>query len=129
MKLGTETGSLINHLYSRGTSPVPKVGDGATVMHWTDRSAATVIEVREIRGVPYVTIQGDTATRVDKNGMSECQDYEYTANPNGGKSTYRLKNGKWEAVSLSEETNRWKKSYNQNGIRFGVRDAYHDFSF
>jgi hypothetical protein len=31
-KLGTQTGSLVNHLYSGTAAPVPVVGMGATVL-------------------------------------------------------------------------------------------------
>jgi hypothetical protein len=43
MHLGTQTGSLTNHLYSRIKLPSEvKVGDGATLLGWTDRYAGTV---------------------------------------------------------------------------------------
>jgi len=44
LKLGTETGSLINHVMSRMTAgPDPVAGDPATVLHWSDRDPATVV--------------------------------------------------------------------------------------
>jgi len=36
MKLGVDTISFINHLYSR-TANAPEVGKGATVLSWSDR--------------------------------------------------------------------------------------------
>ena len=44
MNLGTETGSVMNHLMSRMVrgEPAPRVGMGATLLSWTDRHAATV---------------------------------------------------------------------------------------
>ena len=45
LRLGTETGSLVNHVWSR-TRPVGPEdvceGMGATFLSWTDRHAATV---------------------------------------------------------------------------------------
>ncbi len=43
MKLGTETNSLINNLYSNMTigAPAQVVGMAATTLSWTDRSVAT----------------------------------------------------------------------------------------
>jgi len=44
MKLGTETGSLVNHIY--GNCPnKPVVGKGATKLSWTDREAYEVLYV------------------------------------------------------------------------------------
>jgi len=42
VKLGSQTGSLFNHLYSRNAT-IPKVGKGATISRWTDRDAFEVI--------------------------------------------------------------------------------------
>ena len=47
MKLGTQTGSLTNHIYSRAVigQPNPEIGMGATVLCWTDRHAATITAI------------------------------------------------------------------------------------
>jgi hypothetical protein len=72
-----------------------QVGDGATICLWSDRKACTVIA----RTARTITVQGDRAVRVDNNGMSECQQYEYHRNPEAGISTYSLrKNGRWVRV-------------------------------
>lgn len=131
MKLGTETNSLVNHL-STGTrgQPTPVVGMGATILHWTDRSPATIIEVWSDKGYTWIKVQGDNYRRTDDNGMSECQSYEYTPNPEGGVSTYRHKEGQaWEAMRLNPETKRWNKSKSGQGLRIGEREKYHDFCF
>lgn len=46
MKLETETASVMNHLMSRATVGHPEsvVGMGATILMWTDRRAATIID-------------------------------------------------------------------------------------
>lgn len=64
-----------------------KVGDGATICYYTDRKAATVIA----KTAKTITVQEDTATRVDKNGMSDSQAYSYAANPNGSSLMKTLK--------------------------------------
>lgn len=123
MRLGSETGSLVNHLRTHGIYPtLPAVGDGATVMHWTDRDAATVIEVTVSKSgkTAVVTVQGDHVKRVDTNGMSESQTYEYAPNPNGGKPSFKFR----------RVENGWKRvGKNGPGVGFGYRDAYHDYSF
>jgi len=124
LKLGTQTGSVMNHLFSREVGYEPAVGDGATILGWTDRYAATVISVEN--GI--VTVQQDNAKRVDKNGFSEDQTYEYTPNPQGVTYSYRKgKDGQWQRVVFNTETGRWNKR--DGAIRLGVREEYWDPTF
>ena len=132
MSFAQQTGSLINHLYARGVNgqPTPEVGMGATMLSYTDRHAATITAVETIRGKTYVTVQKDTAVRIDNNSFSECQEYEYSPNPNGRVQTFRTdKNGMWERVNKNHVTGRWKKSQCGGGLLIGHRESYHDFSF
>lgn len=127
MKAGTDTGSLVNHLYSRAVKgqPEPEVGMGATLLAWTDRYPATIVAVEG----NIITVREDNSRRVDHNGMSETQDYEFTPNPDGYESNYRReKDGTWSLVVKNETTGRWNKR-SGNGLRIGSRDKYHDFSF
>lgn len=131
MSFAQQTGSLVNHLHARGVKgqPTPEVGMAATMLSYSDRHAATISQVETIRGKLYITVQEDTAVRVDKNGFSECQDYEYSPNPNGRTETFRQDaQGMWERVYKNPETGRWKKSQ-CGGLRIGHRESYHDFSF
>lgn len=130
MKLGTQTASLTNHVLSRAVvgQPEPKVGMGATLLAWTDRYPATIIEVRTTKNCVYVTVQEDDATRTDKNGLSESQTYEFTPKPNGRKFTFRSgKNGMWQEMRKNDRGCRLIcEGY---GLRIGEREKYHDFSF
>lgn len=131
MKLGTQTGSLTNHIYSRATvgQPTPEVGMGATILCWTDRHAGTITKVEPIKTGFRVTVQEDKAKRIDKNGMSECQEYDYTRNENGPTITFaQRQDGGWQCVRFNEQTKRWNK-VEGNGLRIGERNEYHDFSF
>ena len=95
------------------------VGLGATELGYTDRYPFTVVEILTPR---MVVVQADKFSRTDDNGMSECQDYEYMANPEGEKVTItRRKNGKWVQ----------KGSGSKDGRAFSVgrRRKYHDYSF
>jgi len=126
MKVGIETNSLVNHLYSRMTNgqPEPTAGMGATILKWSDRTAATVIAWDG----NVLTIQEDDAKRVDKNGMSDCQDYEYTPNPHGSTHTFRRnKAGGWKPCWRDSETRRWRMG--EGGLIVGLRQQYHDYSF
>ena len=122
MRLGTDTGSLMNHVMSNAQTPAPKVGDGATVLHWTDRVAGTIIEVAD-DGNSFV-VQDDKVTRTDTNGLSEAQSYDYAPDPDGGKTTFRrVKRGK--AAGQFRENGK-NSGY---GVLIGHRNHYHDFSF
>jgi len=117
--LGTQTGSLINHVYSTFSSHAPEVGMGATMLGWTDRHAATIVEVS--KDGRKVGIIRDIATRIDKNGMSEMQEYAFERGT-GKPSYYTLrKNGKWVAQGQGFK--------NGSRIVIGARDEYYDFSF
>ena len=112
MKLGTETGSLMNHFFTSGQQTAPEVGMGATVCMWSDRCAATIVKVTATQ----IHVQFDDATRTDNNGMSEDQSYDYARNETA-------------PVEIFRKTKRGLKSTGGNGLLIGVRRAYHDFSF
>ena len=116
MKLGTETGSLINHLASRAASPRPEVGMPATILLWTDRSPATVIWVSA--SGKTIKVQEDAYRRTDTRGYyTEEQDYEYSPDPAGRVETVRLtKRG-------------WRVKGGGSGVMLGHRERYEDPSF
>ena len=127
MKLGTQTGSLTNHILSRATigQPEPVPGMGATVLAWTDRYAATI----RIVTPTMITVQIDKATRIDRNGFSECQQWTYEDDPAGTVLRFRKnKSGGWDEVELNHRTNRYNKT-NGHGLRIGERSEYRDMSF
>lgn len=113
MKLGTETGSLINHVLAHPAQCTPVVGGGATICLWSDRHAATIVKVTPSQ----VHVQQDKATRTDKNGMSECQEYAYEADTSAPVRIFR----------------KTKRGYREAGggsyLSIGVRREYYDFSF
>ena len=113
-------GGLVNRLMETSNQPAPEVGMGGTVCYYSDRAAVTVVEVS--RSGKLIRVQKDTATRVDSNGMSECQDYQYSRNPDGATSTFSLrKTGCW--VAKGQPARSGTKLY------LGTRNSYHDFSF
>ena len=128
MKLGTQTGSLINHLHSRSANPTPEIGMGATLLSWTDRNPGTVISIEDKGSYQIIGVQEDDYQRTDDRGFSEMQDYEYTANPNGYVTYFRNRKGKWEGCRKSAETGRWVKAETY-GLKLGFREKYHDFTF
>lgn len=130
MKLGTQTGSLVNHIYSGAKGSQPEIGMGATICMWSDRSAGTITDIFRKGKYTYICVTQDDAKRIDNNGMSECQEYEYTHNPDGRKFYFRstMTDTSWEAVYMNSETGRFKKTTSY-GVAVGVRKQYYDFSF
>jgi hypothetical protein len=130
MKLGTETGSVMNHLYSRGTigQPEPAVGMGVTLLHWTDRSPGTIFRVLPGKQV-VIEVRRDNYRMVSGSAMSESQGYEFTTSPSGSRSFFRREDdGRWQEVRVSEKTGRFVKG-GSTGLRIGERGAYRDPSF
>jgi len=123
-------GNLMNRIDESARQPAPEVGQGATILHYSDRSAGTVIKVEHKARQTIVTVQEDKATRTDKNGMSETQDYSYEPNPNGPISTFRLNDrGTYDQVRFNTKTSRFNKVEEGHGLLLGARDAYYDYSF
>lgn len=98
-----------------------QVGDGATIVVGSDRYPATVIEVSDSQRV--VALQRDHYKRVDNNGMSEDQTYEFSRDERGMVSIFSYREKTKDFVQ--------KGSSAKNGIRayIGSRNAYYDFSF
>lgn len=120
LKLGTQTGSLTNHLYSREPPVKPEIGMGATMLGWSDRHACTITAISP--SGKSIEVKQDIATRIDKNGMSELQEYSYEPDPNTKPVTFTLrKNGKWvlKGSSMNAGTH----------LLVGKRDQYYDYSF
>lgn len=130
MRPGTDTGSLINHLYSRQTlnQPEPFVGMGATVLHWTDREAGTIIAVEKVGNDTIITVQSDEAKVIGGGEHDGSASYEFSPNLNGRLSYFRLSKIGWTTVRKNEQTGRWNKIAN-GGVKIGVRDHYRDPSF
>lgn len=115
-------GSLTNVVManSKSDEALPKVGDGATQLLYSDRHAFTVIAVHTSKSGKTVTltVQQDDATRTDNNGMSESQEYTFTKN--SGLAAYRIRQSK---------DGGWKEVGGSTRFIVGSRDEYHDFSF
>ena len=112
MKAGTETGSLMNHIYSNvANAPTPEVGMGVTMLHWTDRHAGTIVKITKTQ----IHVQRDIPTRVDGNGMSDAQAYTYQPNPDAPVEIFRMTRKGYRCGST--------------GLLIGLRKEYYDYSF
>lgn len=110
-------GSFQN-MQAANTLPKPDfaVGDGAPIVMWTDRQACTIIAIQ--KNGRLIVLQEDTATRTDKNGMSDAQAYTFERN---------LQGRTHEATLRRDGTFKVKGS--QTGVLVGQRSQYHDYSF
>jgi hypothetical protein len=109
--------SCIQHRIARPSL----VGTGCTYRVWTDTHACTVIEVSA--NGKLVTVQEDKATRTDRNGLSESQDYTYERDLSGSIHKFSLRaNGHWKLVGQSAKSP-------GGTLSFGGRRSYRDPSF
>lgn len=118
-KLGKQTGSVINFFMGNATTGTePEVGVGVTLLSWTDRTAGTIIAATP----NVIVVQEDAAKRLDSNGMSESQHYEFSPDPSGRISVFtKRRNGQYTLDGC--------KTGEGNGLLIGHREKYHDYSF
>ena len=92
-RLGS-AGGFFNQLMSQNAS-IPVVGEGATIIHYSDRDAYEVLEANEAKKT--CVIQKYNAKRIDGLGMSDAQTYEYKE-LHGSKITLVYRWGGWKRV-------------------------------
>jgi hypothetical protein len=121
--------SLINQMYGAMVinAPKPEIGQGATTLGYSDRHAASVVEV--LKGGELIAVQRDHAKVVKGSAHDGSAEYEYEPNPDGPIYWFRRgKDGRWEHVYKNPESGRWKKS-GGNGLILGMRREYYDPHF
>jgi hypothetical protein len=133
MKLGTETGSLVNHVYSFGVlgQPRPYLGMPVTMLSWTDRHPATVIQLFKVGKSIIMRVQEDNSVPVPRANpqYGDNIEYTYSLNPEGCTYTYKQNaEGRWCEVYFKEDTKRWVGTQG-GGIHLGHREKYHDPHF
>jgi hypothetical protein len=109
-------GSLVNAIGNQTKSLKPEVGMGVTELMYSDRHPYTIIAVLSEKKIQVIR---DIATRTDKNGCCEIQEYTYTPDYNSPTVTLRL-----------NKHGRWKESGHPDGSTFliGRREEYYDFT-
>ena len=150
-----EYGSLTNRLeencYFSNTKGNIQVGTPCTIYSWSDTHPYEVIEVINQE---HLIIRQLDAKRIDKNGMSDCQEYEYSSNPNNWTREIKLTKYGWKEVMrynlekyniimkrdgfvLCENSNVEKVKMGKEvatqvskiNISFGIARKYFDYSF
>ena len=113
-------GNLMNRIAEHTIPVMPRVGDGGTIYMHSDRLAVTVERITISRAkVITIFAREDHAERTDTNGMSESQTYEYKPDPEGRLHVIKMRKINGQKV--------WRCG--NDGVNFGRRDAYHDYSF
>lgn len=135
MQIGTQTNSLVNHLYARATvgQPKPVVGMGATLLDWTDRRPATITSVMEIGGSKVwrweVLVTEDDYQVIKGSAHDGSAEYSFTTNTERQSQMFRFnkKADKWVSGYMSKATGRFCAG--PGCIRIGSREKYVDPTF
>lgn len=97
--------------------PKPEIGMGATVKLYTDRHAATICGIVG----KQIWVRRDIAKRIDENGMSDNQVYEFITDPVAPVEKFSLrKDGRYVKV---------RHSHAGPQLWVGIRSHYRDFSY
>lgn len=97
-------------------SNIPEVGMGATIQYYSDRHAATIIQITHNGN--RLILQEDLSIRSDTNGMSESQTYEFTTDQKGTVH-----------IATKRKDNTFRLIGQRTLVHVGYRSTYHDFSF
>lgn len=128
MRLGTETGSLINHIMSNTvTVEEIKVGTPATFLSWTDRHPGTVIDVTKKGKFTYLKVRRDEVNYYEP-GTGK---FEIVDGDDNNFSTFRFKtdgSSGFMKVGINPETGRYIK-LGDGGLSVGNREYYYDPHF
>lgn len=127
IKMGKWYGSISNRIEENKNYEGKDIYVGMKVTEylWSDRHAYEVIKVFDQN---HIVIRRLTAKRIDKNGMSECQDYEYiSCETNSCEELKKTKAG-WKVVitypaeTVQRMANGFKNNYAKRPETFTKTD-------
>lgn len=139
-------GSLDNRLCEGAIIGEVKIGAGVTELMYSDRHAYTIVAIPDSK---HIIIRECTAIRIDGNGASDCQAYEYQTQEKKSYTQEDLKEDSLTYILMSDRRKKQIKKYgigenekvltltkngykemgNCNGFMVGKRDEYYDYSF
>ena len=118
MKLGKDTGSLINYLIANPNYVEPKVGMDVTECHWTDRTAYRIVNVDK-------DLKGFTMQKYDVRNDGDV--FDQTWNYDNEDGTPRLAD---MTMHIRFKYNKWRtEGGSVMHLAFNTRDEYYDPSF
>lgn len=98
-----------------------EAGQGATIVLFSDRLAATIVD--RSKSGKQITVQRDIATMVEGDAYSESQTYTYERNTGAACEVYSLrKSGRWIPVGSPDDRGSVR-------LTLGVRSARRDPCF
>ncbi len=109
-------GSLQNAIGNQTKSLQPEIGMGVTELMYSDRHPYTVTAILSLN---RIQVKPDQATRTDKNGCCESQEYTYETDHDSPAITLFL-----------NKFGRWKRVGDAQGSTYliGRREEYYDFT-
>lgn len=127
MKLGTQTGSLMNHIMANTVTSEIKAGTPATFLSWTDRHPGTVIDVTKKGKFTYLKVRRDDVVyHEDRSGKFDIVD-----GSDDNFQMFRFKtdgSSGFQKVGINPESGRYVK-WGDGGLTVGTREYYYDPSF
>lgn len=123
MKLGKDTASVFNWMYGTNKRG-PVVGEGATELQWTDRTAYFVDEI-SADGKECIIERAKAVPEF--KGMTDSQSYTYERSTAPIRKHLRFRYGSWFEKYICPWENKVK--YSKINISFGHMNEYYDFSF
>lgn len=127
MKLGTQTGSLMNHIMANTVTSEIKAGTPATFLSWTDRHPGTVIDVTKKGKFTYLKVRRDDVVyHEDRSGKFDIVD-----GSDDNFYTFRFKtdgSSGFQKVGINPDSGRYVK-IGDGGLTVGTREYYYDPHF
>lgn len=114
MKLGTETGNVMNWMMSGSTS-MPEAGKDGTELCWTDRRSFKVLTYDEKTKTGTAALYKDYYDAHTPLGMETGEPFYF-----------KFSNRKWRKAVIGIDGERSWVKWN---VVFGVRNGYYDMSF
>ena len=109
-------GSLQNAIADQSRSKTPEVGMGVTEIMYSDRHPYTITKILSPK---RIMVRACDSNRIDKNGFSDSQEYEYTENEEYPEITLFLnKFGKWKRLGDAKGSTYF----------VGIREEFYDFT-
>ena len=118
MKIGKETGSIVNWMLANPKYVKPAIGMDVTEFHWSDRSAWHVIAVDE-------DLKGCTLQRYAPKAIGNYFEQNYQYDDENGVPMLQ----KGHTMHIRYKYKNWKHGSSTVNLRFNYRNEYEDPSF
>lgn len=105
------------------SSKAPEIGEGATFLHWSDRSAGTVVALR------YYGKGAAKAGEIKEVDVRPCDSKVISGSTHDGSARYEItENEETRPITVYRRKNGWETKGGSR-VAFGYRSVYHDPHF